>query len=396
MSEGRYAAAVREHGSQSAAARALGIPKTTFIRAYAKEVAAQAPAAPQPADDVRAEVAELRTMLSAIMSKLGGGEAIRVERPAQSVAGWARMDVRRPREDDDDDEYEGAVFGVSNVRAPAVLARPSARHTRVLVVGDSHFHPALDDKTTRCMSLIGHHAAATRPEHVVHIGDASDWASCCRHVRNDTWKARVKPTIAQDLRSFEKNWEALNRPMDDAGVTSSRHLCFGNHEAWLTEFENANPEAKGLGTERLRAILAEYGWSHSEYGEFVSVAGVDFVHVPLNVMGKPAGGVAPENNVAMNAVQDVVFGHTHRHNAATRTKVGLGRRTVALNVGSSMPEFYVGEYAQLTAGSAVSSGCCDVDIFDGRIQGYRFVSMRELESRYGHLVGVRTSRGGRA
>jgi hypothetical protein len=60
-----------------------------------------------------------------------------------------------------------------------------------------------------------------------------------------------------------------------------------------------------------------------------------------------------------------------------------GQIVTVLSVGPSMPEFYVGEYAQLTQGRKMDYGCLEVTDYDGRIQSYRHVPMRELEHRYG-------------
>lgn len=381
--------AIAQHGGITAAYLALGIPKSTFYALAGKAKAEEV----LKAKAVEMLVPPLATARVNVRIKSLKGPA-QVEPSLELLRGvHARREERAIRRDEfevgplgSSGPYMGAVFGVSGSRSPSVGAPVSRQHIRVLAIGDSHFHPGLP-QTLRCMALIGHHAAATRPEHVVHIGDGSDWNSVCRHTKNDTWKARVKPSIRQDLDNFAENWEALNGPMDAAGVTSSRHYCMGNHDAWLETFEDSTPEIKGMATGERDAVLDRAGWTHSSYGEFFFVGGVAFVHVPLNIMGKPAGGQTPEVTISNQVTHDVVFGHTHRENRVVRPKMGYSNKVTIVNTGSSMPEFYVGDYAQNTQGSALSHGIVDIDIFDGRIQSSTFVPMRELERRYGHLVG---------
>lgn len=314
---------------------------------------------------------------AALLAKLNGAEPVKPSPPVQQgfdgVLG-------------DEQDYGTEIFGVEGTRSKVVIEAPSSRHIRVLVLGDTHFHPGLP-QTRRLMGLVGHHAAATRPEHVIHIGDGSDWNSVCRHTRNDTWKARLKPSIAQDLKCFAENWHALNAPMNAAGVTASRHYTMGNHDAWLWTFENDHPEVEGLATSKFMSILTDSGWTSSDYGEFAFIGGVGFVHVPLNLMGKPAGGATPENTIATQATHDICFGHTHRFNACRRVKMGFSNQVTVVNTGGTMPEGYVGDYAQNTQGSAMTSGVLELDIFDGRIQSHKLVTTREMERKYGHLVG---------
>ncbi|MBB3175428.1 hypothetical protein FHR90_003283 [Endobacter medicaginis] len=279
--------------------------------------------------------------------------------------------------------YAGEIFGVSKKRRPRIGATPVTSPRTTLVIGDSHFHPAITPLTMRAMTLVSLHAAAIQPEHLVHIGDGGDWSSVCRHVRNDTWKAREKPSLRQDLDCFRENWIQLNRALDEHGVAvGKRNYCWGNHDAWLSTFEDDHPELKGLATGELSEILRDSGWSATDYGEYYFIGGVAYTHVPLNGMGRPVGGQTGENTVAMQSSRDTVFGHTHRYAMARRPRMD-GVIGTTLNCGSSMPEYYVGEYAQLSQGRALDYGVLEVVDFDCRIQSHRFVTMRELEARYG-------------
>lgn len=400
LSSAAIDAAISQHsGNVTLAAMALGVGRSTLYKHLATtkgaapvdtQMALQLASTPEPAPApapmatarVNIRIKEVKAPAHQVdpsIELMRGVEAKREERASRKE----REPVHSPL--GDAGPYMGEIFGTHGTRAPRVGAPVSRQHIRVLAIGDTHFHPGLP-QTLRCMALIGHHAAATRPEHIVHIGDGSDWNSVCRHTKNDTYKARQKPSIRQDLDNFSENWDALNAPMDAAGVTSSRHYTMGNHDAWLETFEDLTPEVKGMATGERDRTLARAGWSWTAYGEFYFLGGVGFVHVPLNLMGKPAGGATPENSIATQATHDIVFGHTHRFNACRRVKMGYANQVTVVNTGGAMPEFYVGDYAQNTQGAAMTSGVLDIDIFDGRIQSQRLVTMRELEKRYGHLV----------
>ena len=401
-----YAALIAAHGSGCKAAAAIGIANTTFSARYARARKAEQasiiiPAAPEPASPAQPDLAVTVASLAETVRLLLARSAV-TPASAEAPVPVAAPDVRtyepetvratvkaayaQPVNDDsllgNGGPFQGEIYGVDTKRLPRIGAPIGHTPRRTLVIGDSHFHPALEQRTVRAMTLVGLHAAVTRPEHVVHIGDGSDWSSCCGHARNETWKARTKPSIQQDLDNFRVNWDALNAPMDAAGVTVSRHYCWGNHDAWLHQFEDRTPEAKGLATGKLSSMLAAAGWSETDYGEYYWIGNVGYTHITLNMMGKPCGGQTAENTIAMQSTRDTVVGHTHRHAVARRPKMD-GTTVTVLNAGSSMPEFYVGDYAQNTMARTIDYGVLEVTDFDGRIHSYRFVPMRELEVMHG-------------
>ena len=403
QAEHDYVALVSVHGSQRAAAAAVGMPKSTFSNRYHEarsrsttvsapadapdkvEASAPSPAPVLPNDALAAIVADLAKTVAQLVADRAPltvpPEPVEraVERtvpaePRRAEAVVGALGTNAP--------YDGEIFGVTNKRRPLVGAPVTSEPRLTIVLGDTHFHPALTPHTKRLMTLCGLHVAEKRPEHLVHIGDVSDLASMCQHVRNDTWGARDKPSIQQDLDCLRENWRALNAPIVAADVRVKKHVTKGNHCAWADRYEDAHPEVKGLVTGAFNDIIRSEGWSLSDYGEFYFVGDVGYVHVPLNLMGRPVGGQTGENTVAMQSTRDVVFGHTHRKAGTSRVKMD-GRVVTVLNTGSSMPEYYVGEYAQLTAGRKIDYGITEVIDFDGRIQSSRFVPVRMLEALYG-------------
>jgi hypothetical protein len=362
------------HGSHHRASQAIGISESCFSKR------------------LQTERKKLTKELESIREHLKQDADMQSEKPRIRVKAWTAPNGENIGVDTsklgssflgESGAYLNDMFGIVNLRKPLIASEISSKIQKLIVIGDTHFHPGIDHLTVPLMGLVAKHIIAYDPDHVVHIGDVSDCASVCDHVKNDTYKAKVKPSIMQDLKSLALNWVALNEPLNHASIKAKRHLTKGNHCEWLWKHEDKNPEYKGIATNQFDEIIESQGWTHSQYGEFYYIGGVGFVHVPLSVMGKPVGGEAPESSVAMKSTHDLVFGHTHRSNSAVRTKVGFGNRVQVVNVGGCMPEFYVGDYAQLTAGSAVTSGIMEIEIYDGRIQSSKLITSRQLKAMYG-------------
>lgn len=292
------------------------------------------------------------------------------------VASVASLDL-------DAEPYEPLIAGGKPKLRARVAAPVSSKPLRVCGIGDGHVHPGIPDN--RRFELIGHHIAATNPEHVVQIGDFADMNSMCHHVRNDTFKARQKPTFRQDMASFLNAIERLEAPIRAAGVKPRKHMTFGNHDEWLWTYEDQHPECDGALTSQYQELFTRRGWTTSRYGSWYFLGGVGFTHAPLNIMGKPFGGLNAEGTLANWAMFDVVMGHTHRRADITRPKLGVMQDVRIVNLGSAMPEGYVGDYAKHTP-NAYFYGICDLVIQDGHIVSTHFIPMKELEARYGHLV----------
>ena len=75
--------------------------------------------------------------------------------------------------------------------------------------------------------------------------------------------------------------------------------------------------------------------------------GVGFIHCPLNIMGKEYGGVGAERNIGLNSLFDVVYGHSHKSNDVRVPKIGTNNYTRVINVGCSMPDGHIEDYAKL-------------------------------------------------
>lgn len=251
------------------------------------------------------------------------------------------------------------------------------RAQRVLAIGDAHDSPHLPDKSR--FQWMGRHANATRPDHIVQIGDWFTFDSCTQHDGNGTIRGRSKPTFRADMKSGAASMDAFNAELS---YNPEKYVTLGNHENRADQWENDNPETEGMLGAEYRYLFRSKGWAHTEYGDWLFIGGVGFTHIPSNQLGKAYGGMVPENAVARDAVFDIVFGHTHKDRNVTVPKLGSNNHVRVYNVGSSLPHGHIETYARHSA-TGWSYGVHDLVIQHGHIRDWAHVSMIELETRYG-------------
>lgn len=262
---------------------------------------------------------------------------------------------------------------------PRVRVRSDGGEMRVLAIGDIHAGPGMP---TEHLGWIAEHAVETKPTHVVQIGDFGDWASCSHHEGNETVKGRLKPSFTADEDAVHAAYEALWGRMTRAGLNASFLQTDGNHEYRVDRFVNAHPELQGDWDLRVRQIPARFNVERREYGEWLFLGGVGFIHHPVTVMGKPYGGKFPENQIANDAIYSIVWGHSHKSSVIHRAKIGQNRRVTVLNLGTAMPEGYTPAYAQWST-TGWGYGVFDLRISGGQITDHTYTSINELGRRYG-------------
>jgi hypothetical protein len=262
-------------------------------------------------------------------------------------------------------------------RIPA-LSRPHAEEgpiIRVMAMGDPH------DKPGRCkkrFTWMGRHAAETRPDYVVSIGDWASLDSLSTHEQPGSQNDADRCPFHEELDSLDESLHLFGSQFD--GIP--RLHTHGNHEHRAWRAANRQPKANGDLPLRLDQAFARHGFETRPFGEFVGINGVDFVHIPLSIMGKEMGGEMMERNAGMKSLRDLVCGHTHRANLLTVMKVGQQRQVKVLNLGTSMPYGVVEKYTGL-APTGWFYGIHDIRIRDGKILSVQQLDMLLLEERYG-------------
>jgi len=123
---------------------------------------------------------------------------------------------------------------------PRFSIRADMPPTRVLAIGDTHDSPKLPDKAR--FRWIARHAAKTRPDRIVQIGDFGDFASCSMHEPAGSLGYANKPTFRQDIESLE---EALTAIWKEVGSDIPLDVVEGNHEHRVQRWEESNPAVEG-------------------------------------------------------------------------------------------------------------------------------------------------------
>lgn len=238
---------------------------------------------------------------------------------------------------------------------------------------DTHVAPG--DNLDR-LRWIARHVGETQPDFFRHGGDMSTFDSCSTHEPIVSIKAFNRPSIADDLAITEEAFDVMHQEIGD-DFKGRLDIDLGNHEHRLYRYENVNPPSFLTHTVELEKIYKKYGWRHTAYGTINLINNVGFTHVPYNAMGKPYGS---RPSLARDMTFDLVYGHTHVCDFETVKKVA-GSVTI-LNGPCSLPTGHIEDYAKLNP-TGWKYGIIDICIVDEHIESFQFVSMRELERRYG-------------
>lgn len=263
------------------------------------------------------------------------------------------------------------------VRAYNVSVTKDLPVRRVLAIGDTHWKPG---QGVEHMRWIGRYAAESRPDNVVHIGDTLDMESCEFHSAAGSASQMNRPSFQDEISAGEDALEAYH---SEIGLGEIPHdVIYGNHEYRVERLEELAPNLAGTLTLQRDQLFARYRWKTTPYRHWLFFEGVGFIHVPISIMGKPIGGRYPENTIGNQATHSIVFGHTHRNNSITVPKIGINNAITITNLGSAMPHGYVPSYAEgCTTG--LTYGIHELRLRGGRVESDKFVSMLELEERYG-------------
>lgn len=263
------------------------------------------------------------------------------------------------------------------VRAYNVSVTRDLPVRRVLAIGDTHWKPG---QGVEHMRLIGRYVAENRPDNVVHIGDALDMESCEFHSALGSASQMNRPSFQEEISAGEDALEAYH---SEIGLGELPHdVIYGNHEYRVERLEELAPNLAGTLTLQRDQLFARYRWKTTPYRHWLFFEGVGFTHVPHSIMQKPIGGRYPENTIGNQSTHSVVFGHTHRWNHVTVPKIGINNAITVTNVGCAMPHGYLPKYTD-GATTGYTYGIADLRLRGGRVEGANFISMLDLESRFG-------------
>jgi predicted phosphodiesterase len=248
---------------------------------------------------------------------------------------------------------------------------------KVIVIGDAHDSPHIKQDRFK---WIGKYIKAAKPDYIIQIGDWASFDSLSFFQKNSTQAGKLKDAYMVDIDSLRSSIDLLDKHIDNSRIP--RHVTFGNHEQRVYRFEENIPEISGMMKKELHDTYTKRNWKFSPYGAFKIIGGVSFTHCPLNIMGKEYGGKNCEVQVANDATNDIVFGHTHKFRDWKQAKIGDKNSVRIINVGCALPFGHIEEYAKLNM-TGWSWGIVELGIWDNHIQESQFISMDRLEKQYG-------------
>ncbi len=240
---------------------------------------------------------------------------------------------------------------------------------RIVCIGDAHDAPHIPDKSR--FAQIGRYIRTIRPDVVVQIGDFATLNSLSTHAID----ADGKPSFMADMASFDEALGTLNI------IGAERHCTLGNHEARLYRFERTAPPVTGMMRHALQETFARHQWSFSPYGQVTLYGGVGFAHTTLNQLGRTYGGKAPEQDIANDALHDLVLGHSHVHRHHRAPKIGGNNSIQIINAGCALPDNHMEDFARHSV-TGWSYGIVDLAIQHGHVQDYSFITMATLAEKF--------------
>lgn len=259
------------------------------------------------------------------------------------------------------------------------LYQPTGDAQRILVLGDLHNDPRHPDRL-QVLTWAARYASEHKFDRIIQVGDWSTWDSVNQHDKNDTYAARFKPGIRDDLENLIASHQAFRRGMSE-DYRPKLDFLLGNHEHRVERFENANPESVGTFSLSRDETFAQFGWRSRPYGELFYVEGVGFTHHPTNGAGRAYGGKTGPQRAANESTVPVVSGHTHRRQVHDSPKIGPIDTISMVEVGCGLLWGEVESYAKHGL-TGWWYGFCPMTVQGGLITDVAFESMLSIRNRY--------------
>ena len=242
-------------------------------------------------------------------------------------------------------------------------------------------HTDHDDDFSRHKAL-GRMILEEEPAEIIMGGDFATLDSCSSY---DTHK---RCSMGDDMEAVRTGYEHIFGPMNqwNKGRRASKqyspktYWLEGNHEEREKRIRKADPEGYASLVDFDEMLAPKSIWKHKvRYGQFATVRGIHYTHIPLNRMGKPMSLAMLRKMSAGHTV----FGHTHYLHCETVPLVGNGNACkMLLNAPALMRQDGVEHYCKDNTTGWVYG------LLRIRPQGatrpftFDFISTEELETQY--------------
>lgn len=242
----------------------------------------------------------------------------------------------------------------------------------VMVIGDPHAHPRMDND--RFWEL-GLYAKSVEANHVHCVGDWTDFPSLNEHKP----KAEQRPDLYGD--DVEAGTDALVRFHEGLDGWEPRlTITLGNHDWYPARWVSENPRFEGVITPD-DVPHKEYGWAVYPFLEQKRVCGFWVSHhFPASASSStPQGGIHVAHHNLVKRGDSCVFGHNHRFDHKTRTVAG-GRKQHAFSAGCMNHPAYKERWCLATR-DHWDRGVLLLTMRSGRIVGFEWVAYDEMRRR---------------
>jgi len=147
-------------------------------------------------------------------------------------------------------------------------------------------------------------------KNVICVGDYASMESLSTHEKPGSKADRSRPSLSAEFAASRESQDIL---FDGCGhiPKTHRYMIKGNHEHRFDRWAEANPAlADSIDFDGDSGFTENWG-TIRRYGEWQTVRGVDYTHVPFNAMGQPISGIWRTRTVALQSPRSVIFGHSH-------------------------------------------------------------------------------------
>ena len=173
---------------------------------------------------------------------------------------------------------------------------------RYMVTPDKH--APLHDR--KAISVVRQSIEIIKPDGYIDLGDLGEWGS----VSHWQWKKKKKPPLECLMPRIEKDVDAANKLLDEIDESLDKvnvkvkHMCEGNHDAWLDGFVEEHPYLPQYKFNNA-CNLAKRGYKYHVMGEYLKVGKLYFYH------GHHFGGQYHTANHLRKLGCNIMYGHWH-------------------------------------------------------------------------------------
>lgn len=146
---------------------------------------------------------------------------------------------------------------------------------------------------------------------VVLLGDNMDCNNISRHTKGKP-RLRMRGGLIKDFENFDK--DILKEVEASIEKDTERVIFLGNHEDWVEQWLDENPEFEGLISIDKILKLSERGWEVVAQGDHRQIGKAYLVHG--DQMG---GGMHVAKKLVDNYCATCIMGHVHHYSAFTKT-----------------------------------------------------------------------------